>query len=131
MEPSRRSTAWKRLTVGTQVKSWIPPEGSVRLQVTTTRSSSSFTERVPDMRGFMKTQIAGTELTSVRAASCNWSNRPMVTPPPRPPRPPPPPAGGAPKAIDPVVPTEKESQLLPEKGNERPRGFLQLVEPAD
>ena len=41
--PLRRSTAWKRLTVGTHVKSWMLPAGSLNDHVTTTRSSISFT----------------------------------------------------------------------------------------
>src|ERR1019366_4603781 len=65
--------------------------GSVRLHVTTTRSASSFTNRCPDIRGFMNTQIAGCAFTRLRPASRSSSNRPIVTPPPRPPRPPPPP----------------------------------------
>src|SRR5438270_295675 len=45
------------------------PAGSLSVHVMTTRSSNSFTKRDPFMRGLKKTQIAGTVLTSVRAAA--------------------------------------------------------------
>src|SRR5207249_3566891 len=46
-------------------------EEAATVQVITTRSASSFTYRVPDIRGLKKTQMAGTVSTSVLAASCN------------------------------------------------------------
>src|SRR5580658_80644 len=96
------------------------PHGSVTSQVTTTRSASSFTNSLPDIRGLKKTQIAGTVFTRFAAPSLSGSNRPIETPPSSP-------RGGAPhspaallfspKRIDPVTPTENDCQFLPEKGN--------------
>src|ERR1700733_7665243 len=96
------------------------PHGSVTSQVTTTRSASSFTNSLPDIRGLKKTQIAGTVFTRFAAPSLRGSNRPIETPPSSP-------RGGAPhapaallfspKRIDPVTPTENDFQFLPENGN--------------
>src|SRR5579864_3081418 len=74
------------------------------------------------MRGLKKTQMAGTVSTSAPAASAKGSNRPMETSPGSPPKPEPAPGPDAtfsPKRIEPVTPTEKEFQLLPEKGKDK------------
>src|SRR5215472_3014939 len=76
------------------------------------------------MRGLKNTQIAGTVLTRLAAASPKASNRPIDTPPgsrgagPGPSREP---DGwyGSPKRIDPVTPTVNASQCFPEKGKEK------------
>ena len=87
MVPFLYSTAWKRFTVGCQLMSCTPPNGSVRLQVITARSSSSFRYRVPDIRGLKKTLIAGVVLIRVRPACANSAKRSTEMPPPRPPLP--------------------------------------------
>src|ERR1700689_3366085 len=96
------------------------PHGSVTSQVTTTRSASSFTNLLPDIRGLKKTQIAGTVFPRFAAPSLSGSNRPIETPPSSP-------RGGAPhspaallsspKRIDPETPPENDFQFSPEKGN--------------
>src|SRR4051812_30487513 len=113
MAPSLYNTAWKRFTVGCQLMSCTPPNGSVRLQVITARSSSSFRDRVPDILGLKNTLIAGVVLIMLRPACANSAKRSTEMPPPRPPRP----AGVSPKAMDPVTPTENELHVLPENGN--------------
>ena len=77
------------------------------------------------MRGLKKTLIAGVVFTSFGAASCSWANRSTESPPP--PRPPRPSVGGDwSNVIEPVTPTEKEFQLLPENGNAKPASVARL-----
>src|SRR5258706_13650242 len=115
MVPFLCNTAWNRFTVECQLMSCTPPNGSVRLQVITARSSSSFRYRVPDILGLKKTLIAGVVLIRLRPACASSAKRSTEIPPPRPPLP----ATGSPKAIDPVTPTENEFHVLPENGNPR------------